>query len=323
MKTDRLLTVEEIYLGDFVRPFADTVIIAKSFRGEGETEGQTQQTQQTQQTVADDPFKDVDLENLPDAAREAITKAKAGFASLQTEAQTNKQKAEANDALARQHQSRADRFHTELRKHNLDPDSQRQQQNAEIDEVLDELTQKFIEKGLTPEVAKVQAMLHSEAVKIGEKRTLKKVSEGLGGTMQSVGVMQVDRILGQAAMTQEYGEILQDQNVAAKTKEVLNTLVVGGNQITEETFKVALHMAVGELQIAGKMNQSQNQQQQNQQTRNFGNGGIFNNPQMINPNRTTGGDGAPIPKKGMNDDTQKAINGVVASMRQGLTLKKK
>lgn len=323
MKSDTILTVEEIYLGDFVRPYANTVTIAKSFRGE---EGQQQQQQQSQQTeqVADDPFKDVDLDNLPDAAKAAIEKARSGFATLQTEITTAKKSAEANEVLARQHQSRADRYDTELRKHNLHPETQRSQSQPE-DEVLQELEAAFIAKGLAPDIAKVQAMLHSEAVKIGEKRTLKKVGEGLGGTMQSVGVMQVDRILGQAAMTQEYGEVLQNQDVSSKTREVLNTMVVGGNPITEDTFKVALQIAVGELTIAGKMNpNNQQQNQQQQQPRMFGNQGTFNNPQMVNFNQNgnRSSDGAPIPKKGMNEDTQKAVNAVAASLRMGLKPKK-
>lgn len=320
MKRDMINETVEEYLGDFVCKVANSVIVAKSFRGEV-PEGQQQQ----QLDAPVDPFKDVDLDNLPDAAKAAIEKARSDIANLQTTAKTATQKAAETEVLARQHQSRADRYDTELRKRNLHPEQQQQQQRTEEDELLEELTAKFVSKGLKPEDAKVHAIMHAEAVKLGEERTLKKVGQGLGGTIQSVGVLQIDRILEQATGTQDFGPSLQNPEVANKTREVLNTIVANGNSVDQETFKTALQIAVGELTMAGKLNPNNDMQQtqQRQTTGNIFSGSApFNNPQMVRQGTQFGNSGgAPLPHKGTNPETDRAINQTVKALTQGLKKK--
>lgn len=295
----------------FMRPFAHSVTIAKSFTGE------EKQVEDQQPEV--DPFAGIDLENLSDDAKAAITKAKTEFANLQTKTKTAEANALAKDLESRKHQARADRFQTTLKSHNLDPDKQQhqQQQNPDATEIQ-ELADEYVkEMGLTPEVALAHAKMHHISNKKNESRILKTVGEAVGPHIQAVGNMSVDRLLNAASQKEEYFDALGNDDIVTGARDILNSIVVQGGAVDATVVDTAIKLSVGEAMMKGKFTPNSNNnpvQPQKQQVRTS----LFNNPQMIR-NDGNRGDGSPIAK---NEETAKAASLVMVAMSRGLPKKK-
>jgi hypothetical protein len=219
-KSDIVLTrLEEEEARAFMRPFAHSVTIARSFKGEEKVADDPQQQQQQKATEPEDPFANIDFDNLPDAVKESLTKARLEFANLQTKATTAEATAKANEELARKHQSRADKFGTVLKQHNLDPDVKATQVDPDAAE-LESLTQEFVKDlGLTPEVAKAHAKMHLISFKRGRESILKTVGEAVSPHLQTVGAMSVDRIIQSAEQSEEFNSVLSNADVNTKSRE--------------------------------------------------------------------------------------------------------
>lgn len=300
-------------LRDWMQPFAGSVRVAKSFKNEGE-----QEEKQEQKIEPEDPFAGVDLENVPDDVKARLTELKVKFANLQSDTTKAKTEKEAVELQSRQHQARADKFDTELRKHNLHPT---QQQVATGNPVEDRLTAKYVKELQIPEAqARIYAKMNAMAYEDGKADILKTVGEAVGPHIQAVGTMSVDRLLNTAAQSNEYGEVLQNEYISAGAKQILNTIVASGGAVDQTTIDTAIKMATGEALMSGKYSMNgQQQQQQQQQPRTFG-GNSTTNPPMRGPSfaRNTG-NGAPIAK---NDETGRAATAVADAMRIGLKGKK-
>lgn len=318
MKHGNILKEIEEELRDWMRPFAHSVCVAKSFRNEGEqADAQQQQQQQADATV--DPFAGLDLENLPDDAKAAITKARTEFANLQVTAKTKEAEAAAQTDLAKKHQSRADRFHTQLKQHNLDPEGQHQQTQVDPDEVEINSLAKEYEKqlGLTPDIAKQYAKMQHIAYKRGKADILKTVGDAVGPHIQSIGTMSVDRLLTNASNEDQYADALSNDAIAQGAREILNTIVANGGAVDKLVIDTAIKMSIGEQAMKGNMPQQQ-QHQQTTQPQTIRSRGLFDNPPM-NRGDSSRNNGAPVAK---NEDTANAAAKVVEHMRRGLPVKK-
>lgn len=322
-KSDILLTESEKKEAlAFMRPFAHSVVIAKTFLNEGEsTETQQQQQQQTETEV--DPFAGVDLENLPADAKAAIEKAKLGFANLQKEATTKAAEAAAATELARKHQSRADKFGTVLKQHNLDPEGKSSTTQASPEEQeIQELAAEFVKDlGVEQAVAIAYAKMHVKAMGRSEKRVLAQVGAAVGPHIQTVGSMSVDRILEQAANSEEFNGALVHDLVYDKAREILATIVSNGGAVDENTTRTAIQMAYGEVSMSGKLNQQQQQPQPVTRQPTINRNGGFMFPPMKQPGNGNNGRNGSAPVAA-NDDTAKAVQRVADAMKRGLPVKK-
>lgn len=316
MKHGNILKEIEEELRDWMRPFAHSVCIAKSFKNEGEQVDAQQQQQQTTDTVVD-PFAGIDLENQPDDVKAALIKAKTEFANLQVTAKTKEAEAAAATDLAKKHQSRADRFHTQLKQHNLDPDGTQQTQVDPDDAEINALAKEYEKQmGLAPDLAKSYAKMQHIAYKRGKADILRTVGEAVGPHIQSIGNMSVDRLLNNAAQEEQYADALSNDLIAQGAREILNTIVANGGAVDKNVIHTSISMAVGEQAMKGNM--PQHQQQQPQQTTTIRTRGLFDNPPM-NRGDASRNNGAPVAK---NEDTAKAVAQVTEHMRRGLPKKK-
>lgn len=293
------------------RPFAGSVIVAKSFRGEGEEVKLEGQQQQQQAEV--DPFEGIDWDNLPESTKTALTKAKTDFANLQKDKTDLTKKATDLDNARRIDQGLKEKFRNKLLSHNIDPDAEPQKKTDPRDQRLNTLTEKYIKRGLPPEQAKTFAEMNLDAIDMGREEVLKEIGGGLAPHLQNLGNMSVERMLTHASRSEEFQDYLQNEDVYKAAHDTLTTIAFNGGAIDNETLTTCIRMAVGEAAMKGKLNPTQSTMQ-NQQTRTFGNGGNFSMPPMTTPSRR-GGDGMPVPA---NDDTAKAVNKVVAAMKRGL-----
>lgn len=303
-------------LDAWMRPFAPSVVIAKSFRGE-EPSG-------APASAVNDPpedgdlFAGIDMDNLPDEVRETLLKkVKPAIASLQTTNATLASEKEKSEKLARQHQARADQFHTRLQKHGLieDPNAPAVPQQNANDKLQAELATEFEADGMPKEQAVAFAKLMAKTFGKFKDRTLSEVGGALGPMAVNVGAMQVDRMLLNAANTEQFANVLAEPEVMNMARETLLTLVQNGNRVDQALLDTAIKMAVGEMTMKGTTEQPNSRPGPTNITREVRGGTRFAGFSNAAPTPRSSVSGAPVAK---SPETASAALKVAEAMRRGL-----
>lgn len=296
-----MYSVEE-QLERWNRPLAPSVVFAKSLRAEGPAAtgavvpgGDPGQQQQQQQPP--DPFEGLDVDNLPEEAREKITKLRGEFASLQKDKDALTKEKEGLTVLARTHQSRADQATAKLQKHGLIEDpNQPPDTNTVTEKKVAALTKRFVAVGMEEATAKTLAKMQIEAFAELGPDLLKEVGGALGPTVRNVGEMQVDRMLEAAARTDAYSEVLGDQDVFDGARALLLTMVGQGARVDQPTLETAIKITVGERAMKAPSDQNHNPQPpQQRQVTSVNRGTRFSGGPSA-PLQTRQGSQAPVPQ---------------------------
>lgn len=305
------------------RPFAPSVIVAKSFRAEGPASAPvaSDPAQQQQQEVGPvDPFAGMDIDALPEDIRQTITKAQTQFASLQTkEAEASKGREKA-DKEARIHQARADQFQSKLQHHGLFDDPARPKANAESPEAAleKELAADYLGMGFDKPTAEAYAKLQAKTFQKLQGRILAEVGGAVGPTVSTVGMMQADRMLLNAANSEQFGEPLADSEIYNVARETLMTLAQSGQRIDQPMLETAIKMAVGEITMKGpNANKQQQTRFQPPQARSVTGGTRFTGYSGAAPNPRPS-NGAPV---AANAETAAAAAKITEHMRRGMAKK--
>lgn len=302
-----------------MRPVATSVLIAKDFKNQDEPSGDNPGgADPNNPTAPADPFAGIELDNLPEEVRAAVVAGRTQFATLQTNVAKATADAQRLEAERREFQSRADRNEALLRKHNLDPNGQQQQQQQSPAQVLEkELYDSYIAGGVDENNAKAWAKMNSITGSVLRKGILTEVGSAVTPHMQNTASLMVDRLLDQACTDPNLGQHLDDQKTYDTVRQYLQTLAQNGNNVDQPTIDTTVKMVVGERLMKGDFQQQQQQQyepQQRQQVRGGsrgGNGAGFHG-HVIPPNNNQQGPQA------ANLETANAINQVTLAMRRGM-----
>lgn len=326
-------------LNAWLREESSLVSFARSLRMEGESANpdvtgdnqQGQQQQQGQQSEDDlpDPYAGIDLDNLPDDIRSSIEAKQKEFAIKQTAVKQQLNEAKQVKQLAREHQSRADRFHSILTRHNLiDANGRPIAANGESalprnDEVINKLTAKFEKRGMKTDVARAYADMFADMLPIVSELTSREVGEALQPVFNTVGNLAGDKVLVEAmSETNDPEGYLQVPEIQTEVRNSLNQLSKQGQTVTLDVIETLKQMGYGKYMM-DKAKKGQPQvisipQQPRFNTRApAGVGGSF--AQLPNLQRG-GGSNIPIPA---NEETDRAVQSTIAIMLNGTGIKKK
>lgn len=305
----------------FMRPFAGSVIVAKSFRNEGESgSGDPGSIGTGDPSVQpNDPWASIDLDTLPEAARAVVVAQRTEFANLQKSALDNKNAAEKAIQAARSHQSRADRLHATLQKHNLSPEGEGHVGTPNPDDAIyNEYFAYYKSEGLDDTQAKTWAKKDTMAHKISAKHIKQDMGGVLVPHLQQVGQLSLDRVFSEAYTSPDLAQALAVPEVAQASYNELSELVAAGGQITSQVLNLSVLSAYGRHQLNPKANQTH--MQHNPPVPFAGGSRVSMSPGFhSNPAAITGGPaGKPT---AANADTEAAAFATLANMRRGMNVK--
>lgn len=274
-------------------------------------QGQQQQQATGDNNKATDPFEGLDLDELPDDVRETIEKARKDVAILQSDKQRLEAERVNLDKLARDHQSRADRFQERLKSHNLLDDGNgnghRQQVDAS-DEIAEDLKAQFTADGMKPEVAGTYANMFAKSQKLMIPSLLKQIGTALGPMSMTVGNLQADRLLSAA---QDGNAILQIPEVLTAVRSNVAALVQSGSPVSAGTIDSLTKMAYGELAMTKPEILKQQTQQPPMKLHSRGGNGMTSHI-TLPPNQRNG---EPVPA---DAETARAASIVAEQMKRGM-----
>lgn len=179
-----------------------------------------------------DPFQGIDFDDLPPQVKEQLTKAKEQFATLQTQTTQSNAQLEAAQRQAREFQSRHDKLAADLQRLNGGNPQQQQGQNPQ-EILLGQVEQVLINRGVSPENAKLQAPIHAELLGIQAEAIKKEMGLGLQPVVGAV-LQQQAQGAWQTAQSQDRLGALQIPEVAQATWEGVQYLVSQGQPVTPE-----------------------------------------------------------------------------------------
>ncbi len=298
-----------------MRPQSQLVSFAKSLRMEGEggsqaTDPSKQQQQDDAQKIVDH-FKDIDLDELPDNIRTAVTNAKATIIQLSTTVQTAEQRRGQAENFARQKQSEADKLRGVLQHHKLtDAPPSGDKPNLEGDKIAARAARLVEKHGLKPEAAKVYAtMLEDEA-----RETRDSIMRELSPLAGAVGNVQAGQLLQAAEV--EHSHLFAIPEIAQAVRDNVKVMVQQGNTVNANSITHLVEMAVGSytLRNPGKLDKLK----VNTEIPNFKGGGGMNTGGGHRSNVDTKTDGRPTATQ---PETMKIIDAINAHMIKDLPKK--
>jgi hypothetical protein len=261
---------EKDSLDRFMRRESPLTKFYRSVRGEGQAASGT--------SAENDPFAGIAIDDLPDDLKEKLTKAKGSFATLQSEAKTAKEKADAADKLSKDHQARADRNFELLRKHNLvDSVGKPTVEGNNADDALTKaLTDELVKTGLTPEAAATYAKIQLATNKVLKPELFKEIGANLNPMAGAVGEMYAGKLLAEAMLPKnDPDNYFTIPEIETNVKTNLDMLVKGGATINAETINNLKSMAFGQYfsQLKPEQRTEFMNRGQQQQSTQFGTGG--------------------------------------------------
>lgn len=182
-------------LNDWLRPHSRLVTFARSLRMEDPPRegGNPDDAKPKEPSLLDG----IDLDNVPEDIRKILvdrdTEFKANKVSLTKSEQDKQQLIE----TARNHQSRADRFHGVLQAHNLNPDT-KPLDNKEENTYLLEIKNSLMQDGMKPELAEGYAKILAKAGPIIAAQASKQLATSIAPMVAVVGDMKADQTLHEA-----------------------------------------------------------------------------------------------------------------------------
>lgn len=227
---------------EFMRPVSPLVSYAKSLRMEEKKEGGSPgsggpSADDAQKII--DHFEGIDIDELPENVRGAIAKARETITTTTAAAQTAETRRTQAEQFARKQQSDADRLRGVLQHHNLGNGSPTNQPpNLEGDKLAARV-QRFIDKGLKPEAAKVYAEMFQEESAIQEREILARVSPLAG----AVGSVQAQQVLGEFETS--HANLFAIPEVAKQVRDNVAVMVQQGNTVNSASVNHLLEMAFG------------------------------------------------------------------------------
>lgn len=298
-------------LDAWLRPFSPIVAFAKSLRMEGASQeaDASKAKEDAQKTV--DHFEGIDLDDLPENVRTAVTNAKATLTTLQTTATAAETRRAQAEGFARQKQSEADKFRGVLQRHNLDPNDPPKQGNLSGDKHK-ALVEKFTADGLKPELAETYAKMFASASEIERASLIQE----LGPLAGAVGGIQATQAL--AAAEGKHADLFKIDEVAKNVRDNVAVMVTQGNTVNAATIDHLLEMAYGGY-LMRNPDALKTQTTQQQQVPKLGGGGGMGTGGAHFSATEKSGDGAPPTTQ---PETTSIVNALNAEMRRGLPAKK-
>lgn len=304
-----LNTELEKELREWLRPVSALTAFAKSIRGEGATEGKGADPSDASKEVVD-PFKDIDISELPADQKEKFTKAQEAFKLSSAKITELETKRQTTEKFAREQQSRADRAEGIVKSHNLPINGQQQQQvsNDPLQAKIDVRIKSLMADGMDEKNAGIYAKLFAKESDQQEREILAR----LGPLVGTVGNMQADTHLSVAKS--EFAGVFKVPELAKQIQDNVANLVQNGRPVDKQTVDHLVSMAWGQYSLK---NPDKMQQQQISQIPQFGSQ-ITTGAHVNNPNTNTAGD-AP---KATQHETVTIMNAIGAEFARDLPKKK-
>lgn len=289
------------------------------------------QHQQQQQQQPDDPFAELlKSDNLDDATRAAIEKARISFANTtKTQAELS-EKLEKVTKLASSYQSQADRAQALLKKHNLSDGDPNKVVKSSEEQQIEAIAAEYVKRGMKPEQAMQYAEMMSVALGVVRPNILNEVGSVLGPAVTQLNQINADRYLTAFGGTPEHQVAFRIPGVYDTAKSIVDLMITNRQQITQESVQSAIQMAIGEtlMKAGGDLTNLQTLLKGGNTTTTVpqprtttpqpsllatllggnlpGNGNF-----IVQPGTGNGNNGAPVPA---NEDTAKANLQVIALM---------
>ncbi len=203
------------------------VLLSQDTGGGGGSPQQQPQPPQQQQAVPEaDPFKDIDLDLLPDDAREAIVKARAEFAQNAKTA-----------AMARQFQSEKDKLASALAQTHQQlqalQQTNQQQQPQQVQPELtmeEELLREYVTAGMPEHIAKIQASTNAKVFGKHLETAQVKVAQHFAPYVQQTAMQTAQSAFAQIA-NQPFA---QDPEVVQQLQQAAGDMLEAGQDVTPE-----------------------------------------------------------------------------------------
>lgn len=276
-----------------------------------------------------DPFKDIPMDNLDDAAKAAIEKVKVEFANAQKTAADKTAEAEKIKGVAAKYQSAADQYRNRLQQHNLLDDTGRPptRQTPEQQQE-DQLVQAYMQKGMAEPAARQLATTMMVGLNVLKPGILNEVGTFLGPQIGKLSDLAVQRYVDEFASSGESALALKIPGVREGAMAIVNTMVQNRQDVTRGGVDAAIKMAMGEVMMKGGpeltklLNGGGNGNGHIQTPPNppsqptwlqslFGGASGGSGGFALPPNNGGNPNGAPIPK---NEDTARAAANLAAAM---------
>lgn len=191
-----------------------------------------------------DHFKDIDLDELPDNVRSAITNAKATLGTLQTTVTTAETRRTKAEEFARSKQSEADKLRGVVQRHNLDPNAAPKSTDLSDAKHLARV-ERLTKQGLKPEAAEIYATMFAEEAKATEAEILGR----LGPMANAVGGLEATHALNAAEAT--HANLFAVPEIGKSVRDNVAVLVSQGQSVNDQTINHLLSMAYGSHLMAG------------------------------------------------------------------------
>lgn len=296
----------KLELSRWLRPVSSMTAFAKSLKNEGPSDNQGS-PQSQQQPQIDDPYKDIDLDELPDNVRAAVEKSRGLLQSSKSEIDKAQEKLQKTENFARTVQSQRDKLDATLKRHNLSPDAPSNQPSVSEQEAME---QQFLKDGLKPEAAKVYAKMFYENNKRVEQSILGKVMP----LAESVGNLQADTVLSRHVSANP--RIFAIPEVAKIVHENVKILADSGQVVSDAVVQNLTEMAFGKIAMTNP-DALKGNQQQSQQVPNF-NGTTMQSGVLANQQQQQQKQGPSTTQP----ETASIIANIATHLRQGLPTKK-
>lgn len=231
-------------LDAWLRPQSPLVTFARSLRmeekqGGGQDDPSGKQQDDAQKMV--DHFEGIDLDELPENIRTAVTNAKATLTKLSGDVQTAETRRGKAEEFARKKQSEVDRALGKLRQHNLNPDDPAAPNLSPNKTAHDALLKKFTDDGLKPEQAEAYAKMFASANAIQREQLLAE----LGPLAGAVGNLQAQQSL--AAVEAANANIFAVPEIAKQVRDNVAVMVQQGNVVNVQSVNHLVEMAYGKF----------------------------------------------------------------------------
>ncbi len=305
-----LIQDQKTELNDWLRRESSLVTFARSLRMEDPPKegGNPDDAKTKEPSILDG----IDKDNIPDDIYALLLEKDKDYklkVSSLSKAELDKQQL---TETARNHQSRADRFHGALKAHNLDPDAKPVDNKTE-DLYFAELKASFLQDGMKPEIAEGYAKILAKAGPIIAANASRSLATSIAPIVAVVGDMKADQTLAEARSEKnDPNGLFQIPEVWNKVTENLKHIAAVGGPTDLQTIINIRNMAYGEYI---------------QQNPNANRGGSVNLTTRLaglagggNPiqHRTNSNGGPP---NAINEDTQRAANQTLASLLKGIKTK--
>lgn len=257
-----------------------------------------------------DHFKGIDLDELPQNVRDAVTKAQSELGTLQKSVSETSAKLGETVNFARLQQSRADKLDAVVRKHALPVDANgvpTTQVNAPVgDEAqIKERADRFEKQGLKADAAMAYARMFHEESKVSREALLKEFSP----LVANVGNLQANTAL--SAVESRNSTFFAIPDVKNFVYNAVSESVKNGRPVNEDTVSRLLEMGYGQFSMKNPDKIVKN----GEQIPNLGGGNMNGGSVRNDPNRQGGDNKAPVAKE---PETIAIMNKVTADWKKDL-----